>query len=337
MIKGIDVSKWQGVLNFADVKNNFDFIIIKATEGNGYVDTKFKANQAGLRATDICLGYYHFARPDLGNTAIAEADWFLKTLGEIKDGEVLCLDYEPTWGGDAVTWCYEFLNRVFAITKCRPLIYLNQSLVKSKNWTKIINENFGLWLAVYDYDAEKTPPATPWPMVAIKQYSNKLPFGSLEVDGNVFYGDTKAFKNYGYKSTTTPEPTPIPDPEQELTTEEKNILKFVSEGITIDGVTRSMTEGDVREGIGYVADNISEKIEKLETKIKTLTKKVKDLTDSQTLEGKTILEWQQAYDSASAEIQTWKKKSLQASAFGDIVAEIVIRVKNIIKLKEDQK
>jgi len=307
MLKGIDVSKYQGILNFTDVKNNFDFIIIKATEGNGYVDPKFKVNQTGLRNAGICLGYYHFARPDLGNTPIAEADWFLKTIGTLQDGEMLCLDYEATWGGDVVGWCYDFLNRVFSITGCRPLIYLNQALVKSKIWNKVFNENFGLWLAVYDYDPIKPCPATPWPSVAIKQYSNKLPYGSLAVDGDVFYGDVNAFKSYGVK---------INNSDDNMTQDQTNILKFLTE--------QGANEGKVREAFGDMADlpNLTKKITDLETSQKDLEARIAQLEadakanndlisgyQSQLTTAKsTESKLQAQIDAATAQSNVWKNR-----------------------------
>jgi uncharacterized protein YjbJ (UPF0337 family) len=110
------------------------------------------------------------------------------------------------------------------------------------------------------------------------------------------------------------------------TTEENNILKFIREGIIIDGIKRDITEGDVRRGIGYITDNIDGKVKKLESKVETLTKNLKDLKDSLLVDGKDVYYWHSEYDSASAEIQTWKKKSLQASSFGDIVSELVNRL-----------
>lgn len=106
--------------------------------------------------------------------------------------------------------------------------------------------------------------------------------------------------------------------EENMTAEETKILEFVRKN--------KITEGQIRQGYGYITDNIEEKISKLEKKVETLTQKVKDLTDSQMSDGKTASEWQKEYDSASAEIQTWKKKSLQASAFSDIVNELVNRL-----------
>lgn len=259
MLKGLDVSKYQGVLNFANVKSNFDFVIIKTSEGNGYTDLKFLANQAGFRSVGMLLGYYHFARPDLGNSPLAEANWFLKTVGTLNDGEILCLDYEATWGGDVVGWCKTFLDSIYSKTKCKPLIYLNQSHLKNYSWKPVVEADYGLWLAVYDYDPNKVIAVTQWASVAIKQFSNKLPYGSLAVDANVFYGDATAFKAYGFKGGII---------EDNMTQEEANILKFVKE--------LGANEGKVREAFGALADKPSK-----DKQIQTLQTRVLDLENSQ--------------------------------------------------------
>ena len=82
MLKGCDVSNWQNV-GSAD---GYDFVIIKATEGYGYVDPKCEGHYQRAKANGQLRGVYHFARPDLGNSAAVEADWFVDNIqGYIKD------------------------------------------------------------------------------------------------------------------------------------------------------------------------------------------------------------------------------------------------------------
>lgn len=208
MIKGVDISKWQGVVDFSKVKTVLEFVIIKATEGVGYTDTKFLANQKGVRDAKILLGYYHFARPDLNNTPEAEADYFLKIIGQLKTGELLVLDYECANQVQAhVTWCKKWLDRIFAKTGVRPLIYLNQSQTRKFNWLEVVNANYGLWLASYTHDANNNTGETgQWKTMAMQQYTNKLavPGISGNVDGNVFFGTLASLKKYGYNPVVVP-------------------------------------------------------------------------------------------------------------------------------------
>ena len=45
---GIDISKYQGVNDYAKMRANTSFVFVKATESWGYTDPKFYANWQGL-------------------------------------------------------------------------------------------------------------------------------------------------------------------------------------------------------------------------------------------------------------------------------------------------
>ena len=218
-IKGIDVSKWQGNIDFSKVKSSTNFVIMKATEGYGYTDPKFKDNQKGFRNTGIAMGYYHFARPDLGNTPEKEADWFVKIIGALKSGEILALDYEVNYS-DPVNWCKKFLDRVKAKTGVKPLLYINLATNNKYDWSSVVKGDYGLWLAYWDGSLTARP-KTDWNFIAIKQYGadTKVSGISGNVDGDVFFGDIATFKKYGYNPPPTPPTPPTPPPTPEPTPE----------------------------------------------------------------------------------------------------------------------
>lgn len=204
IILGNDLAKYQGDVNFDVYKNNSNFVIIKATEGNGYIDPKFKRNQSEARRVGLPLGYYHFARPDLGNSPEVEADFYLKTLGEVRDGEILTLDYEcPNQVQAHVEWCKKFMERVaLKLNGLKCLIYLNQAQLKTFDWSSIVNDGYGLWVACYTYDPNKNNFFKgQWKTVAMQQWTNKqtVPGIPTPADGNVFFGDLTTLKKYGYK------------------------------------------------------------------------------------------------------------------------------------------
>ncbi len=227
MIKGIDISKWQGTPNFDLVKSATEFVIIKSSEGIGFIDPQFKRNQTEARRVGLPLGYYHFCRPDLGNDPAQEADYFLKVIGDLKENEVLCLDFEVTYN-DTVNWCLKFLQRVkFMLNGYNPLIYLNQSLIKGNDWKTVVDGGFGLWVAAYTYDPNNNNFVTgAWSFAAIQQYSNNLQVPGIVggVDANVFFGDKNTFNKYGFHKpivvvtppvappVVTPPPTPPTQP-----------------------------------------------------------------------------------------------------------------------------
>ena len=65
VIAGIDVSKWQGEVDWDMVAmDNVKFAYIKATEGQTYVSKTFSDQMEGAREAGLVVGAYHFSRPD---------------------------------------------------------------------------------------------------------------------------------------------------------------------------------------------------------------------------------------------------------------------------------
>ena len=72
-MNGIDISRWNPV----DLsKVPCDFVIIKATQGTGYVSPTYKSQIAQADSLGKLLGVYHYAS---SGGAIDEADHFLKS------------------------------------------------------------------------------------------------------------------------------------------------------------------------------------------------------------------------------------------------------------------
>lgn len=187
---------------------------MKVTEGVGFTDPKFKRNQSEARRVELPLGYYHFARPDLNNTPEGEARFFLDTVGELKEGEIIALDYEvENRVQPHVDWCKKWLDYVLQKIGVKPLIYMSESVVHTWDWSIVVNAGYGLWIAKYLYNPN--PDYTgfntgKWPFAAMYQWTSGqkvLGIPVERVDGDVFYGDVTTFKKYGYAK-----PTPIPTP-----------------------------------------------------------------------------------------------------------------------------
>jgi len=76
MLAGIDVSHWQGTIDWSKVAaSGVSFAIAKASEGKSVVDPTYAENVAGASAAGIRIGAYHFAQPSTKvGEAAAEAD-----------------------------------------------------------------------------------------------------------------------------------------------------------------------------------------------------------------------------------------------------------------------
>ena len=107
-IHGIDVSSWQGPVDWGAVRRTGRlFAFAKATEGKTFVDSTFVTNRRAMAGAGLVLrGLYHFARPDR-NSAAEEADHFLRTVGPLAAGEVAVLDLEVAAGPGVGDWAAE--------------------------------------------------------------------------------------------------------------------------------------------------------------------------------------------------------------------------------------
>jgi GH25 family lysozyme M1 (1,4-beta-N-acetylmuramidase) len=237
MLRGLDLSKWNSV---GTGDGDYDFIICKATEGNGYTDPNCDAHYQRAKSQGKLLGVYHFARPDLGNTGQAEAEWFVSQIQGYIGEAVLVLDFEvQTW---KVDWAKAFLDRVYALTGVKPMIYTSGSVVTSNNWSSVVAGDYGLWIAYwpnkyqYSWDwptspSEMTYGIGAWPFWAIWQFSSRN--GQLDCD--VANLDRDAWMKYAAKNgqpapapTPTPTPTPTPEPSGDFKVGDKVLpIKYV--------------------------------------------------------------------------------------------------------------
>jgi lysozyme len=195
---GNDVSQFQGSIDWDKYKDNSNFVIIRATYGNGYYDSWFAHNRDEARRVNLPRGFYHFSYPQY-NSPTDEAKWFCKALYDLQEGESLYLDWEESYSGDTVNWCKTFLDYVSQnFNGIKPLIYLNQSYM-NLDWSPVVNAGYGLWLA--SYQADGVGNTGKWSSMALQQTSStqQVPGIVGNVDRDVFFGDVNQFKAYGYK------------------------------------------------------------------------------------------------------------------------------------------
>ena len=218
MLKGIDISNHQRGINIGSL--NVDFVICKATEGNGFTDKSCDIFYQEAKRLGKKLGVYHFARPDLGNTAQAEADWFISQVkGYIKEA-ILILDWEP--GGNQignVAWAKSWLDRVYEKTGIKPVIYMSASPMNSYDWSSVANADYGLWVANYgvnDGQAHESVfnryPVKYWKFYALWQYTStgRLAGYNGNLDLNYFSGDLNAWDKYAGGSPSNNHSVPTP-------------------------------------------------------------------------------------------------------------------------------
>lgn len=204
MLKGIDISHWQRGLDLNKI--DFDFVIVKATEGVKMVDKKCDPFISEAIKLGKCFGFYHFARPEK-NSAHDEAQFFYKNTRNYFGHGIPVLDWESV-GKYNVKWAKEWLDEIYALTGVRPIIYMSEAVVNQYNWSEVAGANYGLWVAKYrdnkadiNYDmstAGKKPVIKWWKFYALWQWTSSglLNGYNGKLDCDVFYGTIDAWKKY---------------------------------------------------------------------------------------------------------------------------------------------
>ncbi len=93
--KGIDVSKWQGNIDWIKAKNDgVDFAIIREGYGKDGKDKKFEENYKSAKTSGIPVGVYHYSYADSVEDAKKEAEFCLKNIKGKQLEYPVCFDIE---------------------------------------------------------------------------------------------------------------------------------------------------------------------------------------------------------------------------------------------------
>ena len=95
-MKGIDISNYQGNVDFAKVKaSGVEIVILKSTEGRTWKDSNFSTYYANAKANGLKVGVYHYLR---NNSSQDEVDNFLSVVGNRKFDCKIAIDMEEDFG-----------------------------------------------------------------------------------------------------------------------------------------------------------------------------------------------------------------------------------------------
>lgn len=195
-IHGIDVSRHQKVISWADVKKmkieniKIDFAFIKATEGLGRVDMQFRRNWRNAQREGIRRGAYHFFIAS--KSGKAQAENFIETVRLQKGDLPPVLDVENTFGAskpDLQQRVADWLLMAEKKYKTRPIIYTNVDFYNLYLAGKF--DDYPLWVA--HYLVHDRPRIENW---IFWQHNESGRVDGIEpaVDFNVFNGDSTSFQ-----------------------------------------------------------------------------------------------------------------------------------------------
>ncbi|HEY1196403.1 glycoside hydrolase family 25 protein [Flavobacterium sp.] len=190
-VVGFDVSEFQGKVDWEEVeildeKYPVQFVFIRATAGNNYVDRQFKRNWSGAKENKIMRGAYHYYRPN--ENSIEQADLFIKTVKLQKGDLPPVLDIEKLPKNQPLDSLKKglkrWLNKVEKHYQVRPIIYSGE-----RYYSDFLKEEFSeylFWIANYNFYREKIE--DDW---LFWQFTEKasLPGIKHRVDVNIYNGD----------------------------------------------------------------------------------------------------------------------------------------------------
>lgn len=231
-LNGIDVSNWQGTIDFKKVKSSgIQIVYTKVSEGTNYIDPFFKANYNGAKAQGLKVGFYHFFKPDTQASAIAQANYFAAAISGLNPDCKLALDLETTNGLDSQTLSTLadiFLKQVKKVTGLDVVLYTYSNFALNNLTTSL--SIYPLWIA--QYGVQTPSPLSIWSAWTGFQYSDS---GSIPgIGGNV---DLDSFTNGILLNSKTPIPTPPSHSPQPLPVPPKNSSYYtVQSGDTLSGI-----------------------------------------------------------------------------------------------------
>ncbi len=155
---GIDVSSWQGNIDFEAVKNaGIEFVFIRVgsstgIEGDYFVDKTFIRNIEGFKKVGIPVGIYFYSYANSMDRAVQDAQW---VLNQVKDYNI---DLPIAYDWESWSFYNEFHQSFYSLTKSAKSFLdtikdagYTGALYSSKNYLERVwyDTGYPVWLAHY--------------------------------------------------------------------------------------------------------------------------------------------------------------------------------------------
>lgn len=216
-IYGIDVSRFQGSINWTDVKGSgIQFVMIRAGYGAGNLDPEFRRNAEECNRLGIPFGVYWFSYAYTEDMARKEADYCIQAIEDYEVQYPVCFDFEDASvnyaAGQGVTVTRQLATSLVTAFCSRveqlgyfAMYYSNLDFL-NRLFDASLRQKYALWYAQY-----ASAPSIRG--MAIWQYSNtgRISGISGNVDENTAYYDlakviSRAGLNKLNREVTTPDP-----------------------------------------------------------------------------------------------------------------------------------
>ncbi len=190
--EGIDVSNWQGYIDYAQVKNSgIDIVYIKSSEGSNYKDPYFEINYRNSKENGLKVGVYHYLTARSITEAQIEARFFASIISGKQIDCKLAMDFE-SFGDLTINEINQisrtFLEEVEELTGKQTIVY--SDLFNSQNTFRLADE-YPLWIAYYGPYEELENVQSNWNTWEGQQYTDMSRINGIftDVDRDRFTSD----------------------------------------------------------------------------------------------------------------------------------------------------
>ena len=226
---GIDVSEWQGNIDFKKVKDSgIKIVYIRAGQGFSYEDEKFERNYNEAKKQGLNVGTYHYVTARNKEEAKKQAKFFVSLIGNKEIDCKLAMDFEyfPNLSKNEINKiAITFLKEVQELSGKEAIVY--SDAYNANNTFEGEVTNYPLWIA--QYGVEKPQNNGNWKYWEGFQYTD---VGRVSgINGNV---DKDKYTDEILLEDNTKIPT-VEKPEH--TTEDRIIYK-IKWGDTLTGIAK---------------------------------------------------------------------------------------------------
>lgn len=170
---GIDVSNWQGYIDYSQVKNSgIEIVYIKSSQGTNIVDPYFRINYTNAKANGLKVGFYHYLTATNETEAVSQAEFFVSVISKTTPDCRLAMDFErfgDLSNGEINNISIAFLEKVKELTGKEVIIYSDEFNARNVFGEELANK-YPLWVAEYGVSE---PRQTNWKSWDGFQYSNQ--------------------------------------------------------------------------------------------------------------------------------------------------------------------
>jgi len=240
MIKYIDISEHQGIIDFDKVKGSVDGIIIRAGYGAGNTDKQFLRNITECNRLGIPCGAYWFSYAYTVELARAEAQHLIKAIKPFKISLPVAFDWEydslnraKQRGVQPTKQLVSDMARAFLHT-CEAAGYYAMNYTNIGLGKQYFDDNvwarYDLWLAQ-------------WPNIWTEESKPQMSCGIWQYGGSAVPGITgNVDSNRAYKDYAS---LIAPKQEQEKTWKDKALEWGKDAGLNIENPDSTMTKAEI--------------------------------------------------------------------------------------------